>query len=301
MSSERQLILMEQHPTCRLLSFVRRPLILLALVLVMCSLGVSQTSSYPWVNNDMWVDFEQGVPATTITATQLANSTHGAPGTWITSSCGALCSTQSAGEDPGHAATGDHGTRGMAYNLANGSEAFVQWNLPVTSTSLSFGMWYRTGAPAAWTEGPHFITLSNFAFGNMLRLSDERSSADNSRVIRVSPLDNTVIVQDNTWYWVTMKWTQHGAGSFSVYDTSLHLVGTTNFVDTGNVPAHAILLGNSSGTPGEPGETTYFDDLVVDYTHAAFPLLPKQSVVSIAVTPANVSIAKGTTQQYTAT
>ena len=63
-------------------------------------------------------------------------------------------------------------------------------------------------------------------------------------------------------------------GSFSVYDASLNLVGTVTFTDDTNSPAQQILLGNSAGTTAEAGETTYFDDLIVDYTHANFPLVP---------------------------
>jgi hypothetical protein len=234
--------------------------------------------SFPWVTYDMWLDFEQDTLGARMSATELANSTHGVKGSWDISSTNNLCATQSAAEDLGHAATGDPGTRGMAYDLGPGGQGYIQWNLPTDKSSLSFGIWYKTEQPGRFVEGPHFITLFNLAFGPMLRLSDERSGVTNARQVRVSPLDNVAIggISDNTWYWFTMRWVQHGAGTASVYDTNLNLVGTVNFTDPFNSPAQAILLGNSIAEPGQSGQTIYFDDLIVDYMHANFPVLPKK-------------------------
>jgi hypothetical protein len=236
-----------------------------------------------------------------MSASQLASSTHGAAGTWAVSDPESLLTTQTAGQDPANALTGDTSTQGMAYGVSNGADAFIQWTLPSAHNALAFGLWYKTGKPAAWIEGPHFVTLYNAAVGDMLRLSDERSSTTNTREIRVSPLDASVSVADNTWYWCTMEWRQGAAGSFAVYDTSLNLVGSVNFTDTFNAPTQAILLGNTSGTSAEAGETTYFDDLIVEYSNPSFPLLPISPLVSLAVTPSAASIPKGATQQFTAT
>ena len=186
-----------------------------------------------------------------------------------------LITVQTAAQDPANALDGDTGVVGLAYNLANGGTGYIQWTPPAALTSFSFGMWIKTGQPAAWTEGTHFITLNNVGFGSMLRLSDERSGYNNARQIRVSPLDSAVTgITDNTWYWVTMKWVQGGAGSFSVYNTALSLVGTVNFTDPFGVSAQNIQLGNTSGTAGESGEANYMDDLIVDYAHSNFPLIP---------------------------
>jgi hypothetical protein len=268
------------------------------------STGLTVGSPFPGITYDMWVGFEQCTSGSAPTTTCLANSTHGTAGTWDVSSMASLITIQTAAQAPNP--DGDTGTLGMAYNLANGGDGYITWTPPSALTSFSFGLWYKTGQPGAYTEGPHFITLFNATYGDMERLSDERSSSDNSRQIRVSPLDVAVTgVADNTWYWCTVKWVEGGAGSFSVYDASLNLVGTVTFTDSINFAAQQIQLGNTSATTAEAGETTYFDDLIVDYTHANFPLIPTKAppatLASIAVTPANPLIAKGTTQQFTAT
>jgi Bacterial Ig-like domain (group 2) len=239
------------------------------------STTLTVTTAFPGISYDTWVDFEQCPTAAAPTAACLASSTHGTAGTWNVSKMASLISIQSAAADPG-TADGNHATRGMAYNLANGSEGYLEWTPPNQVSSLSFGLWYKTGQPASWVEGPHLITIYNNTFGNMLRLSDERSSGNNARQIRVSPLDAAVTgISDNTWYWVTMKWVQNGAGTFSVYNTSLQLLGSVNFTDPYNYPAQIIELGNTSATPGESGESTYFDDVILDYTTVNFPVLPQ--------------------------
>lgn len=240
------------------------------------STSLTVTGSFPWIQYDTWVNFEQCTAGAAPTAACLASSTHGTAGSWSVSSMNNLVTVQTAAEDPSNALDGDTGKVGLAYNVANGATGYIQWNLPASETALSLGMWYKTGQPAAWTEGPHFITLYNYSFGTMLRLSDERSSANNARQIRVSPLDNAVAgIADNTWYWVTMKWIQSGAGTFSVYDTAFNLVGTVNFTDPFGVSVQSLQIGNSSGTPPETGSANYMDDLIVDFTYPNFPLLPQ--------------------------
>jgi hypothetical protein len=190
----------------------------------------------------------------------------------------------------------------MALDLTSGSVGYIQWSLPRDKSALSFGLWYKTGRPSAWVQGPHFITLFNDVSGPLERLSDERSSSTNARQIRVSPLDIAVTgIADNTWYWCTMKWVERGKGSFSVYDASLNLVGTVSFINDTGFAVQSILLGNSQRTTGASGTAAYFDDLIVDYTYANFPLLPKRSLVALAVTPANASLGEGGAQHFMAT
>ncbi len=250
--------------------------ILAALVGISGSTTLTVTFAFPGISYDTWIDFEQCPAGAAPTVACLANSTHGTAGSWNVSTMAGLITVQAAGADPDNSGDGNNATRGMAYNLANGNEGTIRWTPPSQLSSLSFGFWYETGQPGAWVEGPHVITLYNNSFGNMLRLSDERSSGDNARQIRVSPLDSAVTgIADNSWYWLTMKWVQHGTGTFSVYNSSLSLVGSVNFTDPNNFPTQVIELGNTSATPGEAGETVYTDDLILEYTTVNFPVLPQ--------------------------
>ena len=264
--------------------------------------------AYPWIPYDMWIDFEQGTIGAEVNAAQLVASTHGVPGVWSLVDPNDLLSIRTAAEDTGHAVTGDAGTRGMATNLNSGASGYIEWDPPAQQSSFSIGLWYKTGEAVPWSSGPFFVLFYNNSFGPMIRLSDEKSPYTNVRQIQVSPLNQAVAgVADDTWYWITMKWTQNSQGTMSVYDTSLNLVGTVTFTDTFNVPVQAIRLGNPSGSVPEPGAVSYIDDFIVDYTHGNFPLLPNiptavgpTTLISVAVTPTNTSLIAGSTAQYTA-
>lgn len=209
-----------------------------------------------------------------------------------------LISISTAGQAP-DSAYGDTGTLGQSYNLANGGVGYTEHNLASAQTKVSLGMWYKTGGGfAANQEGPHFLTLFNFGFGNMMRLSDERDGGTNQRQIRVSPSVQAVAVADNTWYWIAWSWQQNSTGTLNVYDTSFNLVGTTTYTDSTNVTVQGILMGNTSGTTGIAGQTTYFDNLLVNYTTAPFPLLPLPPVVITANTPTyNFPVLPSSTRQ----
>ena len=241
---------------------------------------------------DDWTDFESDTVGSAMTAAQLAQSSHGSTGTWSSSQQAGLLTTQAASQDPG-----DPGTRGMQYSTPNGAKGFIQYTLPTAKSSVSVGLWYKMGASYSFSEGPHFMTFSNVSFGDTMRLADERDSLDNQRQIRISP-DNSGGVEgrvtglsDNTWYWVTMKIVQGSTGSFSVYDTSLNLIGTTTYTDSTNAITTSILLGNSQQTAPSHAYTISFDDFVMDSTTANFPLIPPGTQIAASATSTAVTSA----------
>ncbi len=259
--------------------------------------SVTAAATFPYITYDMWLDFEACTAAVAPTTGCLGSSTHGAAGTWSINDPSALLTIQTAAQAP-DSALGDTGTKGMAINLNKVlyDVGYARLDLPSNYTALSFGLWYRTAQPnVVNTEGPHFITLYNEGYGQLERLSDERDSYSDDRVIRVSPfadpthgLEFEILVDDNTWYWCTMKWVKNGPGAFSLYDTSLILLGNVTFTDSTNVNVETILLGNSQattgGTIGSSGTTAYFDDLIVDYSNANFPLLPSSTLLPPIIT-----------------
>ena len=231
---------------------------------------------------DLWVDFEQDTIGGAMTARELAASSHGAKGTWVTSQQAGLLTTRADAQCPAHTVTGDAGTRGMQYSSSTGAIGMIVYNLPAEKNAVSIGLWYKTGASYPWGEGPHFMSFFNPTDGPTMRLSDERDSLDNERQIRVSPENSgkttgrVTGISDNAWYWVTMKFVKGSTGSLSVYDSSLNLVGTTTYVDGTNAAVTAIELGNSKRTYPPNNYTVDFDDFEINTTDAAFPLMPPQ-------------------------
>jgi hypothetical protein len=123
----------------------------------------------------------------------------------------------------------------------------------------------------------------------------EVGSQINSAPINISP---------NTWYWVTMQYNAGGTHHLQVYDTTnWTLLGDISNGATGNDSPGGISMGRTGSETGYPSAYWYYDNIIVDYLTAKFPIVPgtSKSLVSIAVTPANPSIAKGAPQQFTAT
>src|SRR5207245_10104183 len=89
-----------------------------------------------------------------------------------------------------------------------------------------------------------------------------------------------------------------------VYETTRWtLLGSASGASTGSHKPDGIEVGRTGNEPGYPASYWYYDQIIVDYTKGTFPILQgtAATLVSIAVTPANPSIAKGTTQPFTAT
>src|SRR5580698_8239335 len=256
--------------------------VVIGIALVLLAAGVAAYAGYPGVTYNYWVDFESAALGVSPTTTTLASSTHGTGETWIISnpinSLTVVSSAQSG-------ISGATGNRGLQYNDPTGGVAYVGMYLPSTQTSVSMGMWYCTSNQSAssyaFAGGPNFFGFLNNGFGPILRLTDERNSVDNVRSIRLSPTgpDSTSLrripVTDNTCYWVTMKLVKGSTVTLNLYDTSLNLLSSVNTTDSFNQSVDLVWLGNEQKTSSNLAYTSAMDDLIVDYTNANFPLLPK--------------------------
>ncbi len=243
---------------------------------------------FPGIPYDLWVDFEHDTLGSLINSSELIQSSRGATGTWDISQVNGLITAQTVAQGPA-TVTGDVGNRGMSVDVSTTTPAYLEYILPSPQPSLSLGVWYKTGNPGdRETNLVRFITLRNFSYGTMQRLSDERSSFTNMRQVRVGPTDTAIPVDTDTWYWFSLKWVQGGMGVFNVYDTSMNLIGSNEFTDDTNVPIHTIQVGDSAGA-AQSGEHVYLDDFIVDYTTAAFPLLPRKPIpLTVSVQPTEV-------------
>jgi hypothetical protein len=252
---------------------------------------VVNASSFPGIPYDTWVDFEGVGVGAAPTATTLANSTHGTAGTWqVVNSSGSLTAIAAAQDT----LAGSPGSRGVQYNSTSADPAdHMVWTLPATKAQVSLGMYYCTSTQSSsvfnFEEGPHFLGFASNSFGDLWRLVDERNSVDNSRSIRISPTGPVgsvkINVADNTCYWLAFRYVKSGTVDFSVYDTNLNLIQHVSTPETFGQNVDVLFLGND--LPNGDSQTFYnfrFDDLIVDYTNATFPLLP-------ATVPVNPTVA----------
>ncbi len=254
----------------------------LGIALVLLVAGAAAYADYPGITYNYWVDFEGAALGVTPTTATLAASTHGSGETWIISNPINSLTVVSGAQSGISGATGN---RGLQYNDPTGAVAYVAAYLPSTQTSVSMGMWYCTSNQSAsgyaYAGGPNFFGFLNNGFGPIWRLTDERNSVDNVRSIRLSPTgpDSTSLrripVTDNTCYWVTMKLVKGSTVTLNLYDTSLNLLSSVNTTDSFNQSVDLVWLGNEQKTSSNLAYTSAMDDLIVDYTNANFPLLPK--------------------------
>ena len=265
----------------------------LAVVLTVLLGAAALYASFPGITYDMWVDFEQAALNVAPTTATLASSTHGTAGTWRISNPNGALTVVSKAQD---GLTGATGTRGLQYSDASGRVNYLSWNLPSAKSSVSLGLWYCTSNQSSsaynYEEGPHFVGFSNNATGDLWRLSDERSSYDNTRWIRLSPSsqpnNRAIPVSDNTCYWIAFKYVAGGTTTFNLYDTNLNLLGSVNSAGTGiseTVNVNSIFLGNDQKTTGNLAYTIQIDDVMVDYTAANFPLLPNNTPPTAGAVP----------------
>ena len=258
--------------------------------------------SFPGITYDDWIDFEGVAIGGGPTATTLASSTHGTAGTWTVTNTKGSLSAIAAAQDT---IAGSPGTRGIQYSSTTGDpQDYMQFALPATKNQVSLGMYYCTSNQSSsvfnFEEGPHFLGFSSNSYGDLWRLVDERNAVDNSRSIRISPTGPTnsvkINVTDNTCYWLAFRYVKSGTVDFSIYDTNLNLIQHVSTPETFGQTVDNLFLGNDLANGDSQTFYTFkFDDLIVDYTNAVFPLLPTtgapvNSTVAIAssLNPANV-------------
>jgi hypothetical protein len=159
----------------------------------------------------------------------------------------------------------DTGTRGLAYDATGGAIARLLYTSDHGTTS--FGFWFKTGVHSTWYNA--FIlniestVVITYGCG---------ASCPNGYIYIYGGTGTAVSVADNTWYWVTVKFVKNGASLMRVYDTTGSQVGNEMSIDTPDsvwTKAYFGIGDNLNDT-----STLYFDDIMMDWTNAVFPLGP---------------------------
>jgi uncharacterized protein YjdB len=255
-----------------------------------------------------YIDFENSTDGTTIDTGILAASTHCGNGVWsLTTSpiTGMTISADAQKQLPSPVTTcgtqysDATGTRGLRYDISQ-TGRYAAYNWSSTSNSASVGFFYKitvsdTNYYSVFNingrSGLDYAALNVHDGAMRLEVGSQISSAP----INISP---------NTWYWVTMQYNAGGTHHLQAYDTtSWTLLGDLSNGATGNDSPGGISMGRTGSETGYPSAYWYYDNIIVDYLTAKFPIVPgaPKNLVSIAVTPVNPSIAKGSKQQFTAT
>jgi len=167
----------------------------------------------------------------------------------------------------------------------NGSAHTARFTLaPSAKNNFSAGFAWRTTA-----------TTSNYTFGSLIfeagwatysgsgiiRIYDGRDTGNNTRqfVIRfygASTVDYKLTVSDNTWYWITVQYNRNSTSYCNIYTSDKTRVAQLSS-DIINYACDFLRFGGSSAVYNS---ANYLDDIVIDWTNYAFPLLGWESVAA---------------------
>lgn len=167
------------------------------------------------------------------------------------------------------------GTNGMLYDYTGAADAYITYDTGADRTALSVGFWFRMPAYTAWAGlGLIMSVRSSGAEDQVIRLSAGRNSGTNAYEIAArangGSFTTAIGLAASTWYWVTVKLVNGGDISLSVYNTAETLIATQT-VACGAFSGRYVSVGAYSAFSATAN--AYWDNIVIDYTTAAFPLL----------------------------
>jgi hypothetical protein len=226
-----------------------------------------------------YIDFESSTDGTTIDTGILAASTHCGNGIWsLTPSpiTGMTISTDAQKELPSPVTTcgtqyGDAaGTRGLRYDVSQTSR-YAAYNWSTTSSSASVGFFYKiTVSDTNYYSVFNINGRSGLDYA-VLNVHDGAMRLEVGSQISSAP----ITISPDTWYWVTMQYNAGGTHHLQVYDTtSWALLGDISNGATGNDSPDGISMGRTRMETGYPSAYWYYDNIVIDYLTAKFPIVP---------------------------
>lgn len=269
---------------------MRGPLLLF--VLFCCCSCSAQTA----VN--AYVDFESGNSGDIVTATILANGTHGSVGTWTTevSLSGAALTYGAITNIPGPVYAGAVSVSGVNYTgtgtrcLAMRHDEFEEAVLTFTSSHAQVCLGYM------WSPG--FGGALDFNFYDevaMMGATDysvnswemdgntsqkvkvHTQAGTSSTAIDLTPVGTTHV----NWYWVSQLYDAGNLAKIAIFNaTNFAQIGVTASIAQGSGNCLNVQFGEHHGAT-ENGSTTYYDNIAMTFSAADFPLLPTNGLPSI--------------------
>lgn len=217
---------------------------------------------------DFWEDFEFA----TLNTASLAANDHNAGGTWSLTDASTLLSTHASGQKAtistinGSATTGSYGLKRDGSASTAAAYAQYQFAIAPDTTAVSYGFWYYIPSSGGdySAEIAYFYNVVGVRARNIAGVYSIRWD-DSTGIITVPAAD--------AWYWVTAKVTRNATCYLRVYDSTGVQVGSeTTFAGRNNSQAY-LMIGNINAATATTG-IAYWDNVVVDYTTATFPLGP---------------------------
>jgi hypothetical protein len=235
---------------------------------------------------DVWEDFD----FTTLSVANLGADDHTSACTWTITDASSRFSMATNAErllqGTINGLSDSGGTRGLSYDTNIADTTGLVTCAFSNRTNVSFGFWWFAPSGIAGSFGEHDIFAMETDLGTddpFLKYADqEQGTGTGVRLHIFCPLQGYTTgvrldtVALDTFYWVTVIWTQNTANGFKmrVYDVNGTLIGAEQLRNT---PASDNLINMQIGTviggPQFVGSLRY-DDLLADWTNHVFPIGP---------------------------
>lgn len=255
-------------------------------LLLFCLSIFALTAEAQVIPADVFIDMETGVAGQTLTAPLLASATHvSCTGGWQLTP-NPLTTFKVADGDIGQlpfpvTVAGvqypSAGTRVFDYDHSGNSKETANCRFTTYRAKVSAGMFLQIGPSGTWAAYDYLQT-PGYKTVCIVQLKDNPTTpmiwAHTTKASGASYAGQSIPVQANVPYWVTSLYDSvAGLCSVAVFDpVTWTQIGVTSTapIDVGT-PARSVLIGlNGHGvlTPTH----SFIDDLLIDWTAAAFPL-----------------------------
>ena len=248
---------------------------------------------------DLYVDMEAGKPGDAMTTQLLDAMTRGDGGTWrvrrgrewtdtplaeftVSAPRGHLPVPVSV-DGVIHKNTEDK--RGWVCDMATPARC-IAYTFKTPHPAVSVGFFLEYHGTKKWT--PLDFVIINSTDGDFVAMNTrehpqtpgvrvhtgDRGPNNEQRIAsRAGPV---IPLEEGKLYWVSMRFTQKGDSSLALFDpqTFKQIGPTSTLTLTSNTPARSITIGRCDNHGVVAPTTIYWNDFVVDWTTARFPLLP---------------------------
>ncbi len=172
----------------------------------------------------------------------------------------------------------DAGTRGWACDMLTPMRAVVYtFSKPHPSVSIGFFLEYH--ATKKYT--PIDLAAINARSGDYVVMNTTEHPRNLGARVHTQGKETSLVgtlipMEDGKLYWVSMRFVQHGESSLALFDpvTFEQLGPTSSLTLVSDSPAHNIIIGRTDAHGVIAPVTVYWDNLLVDWSKAVFPLLP---------------------------
>ena len=240
---------------------------------------------------DVYLDMESGSDNSTVTAGLLNSATHGGGGVWgafdFPDSPAASLSTMKVTTDfepllgtpvmvGADTYTDRETSRGYAFRNSTDRQ-FARYTFDVTHPKVSMGCFVRIGNFDGTTSGSYDLIAMEGVDGEfaVLNFQDFPGNDFVFQIHTQAGVNDAFPVTPNTTYWMTLLWDQPNRRAYlKVYDAmTWQLVGNSS-IALENQPCQTVCFGRYDEHAATTSALHYYDDLMIDYSAAHFPILP---------------------------